>query len=87
MNRMSERLLTKGIIYVVDVSGNADRGRLRKTYSDLIGEVLQKGRVRCTRNRRACMTRCMNVDEAKGVCKDRSRWRSGVSAYSHGKKA
>ena len=39
------------------------------TYPDLIGEVLQKGRVRSIRNRRACM----NVDEAKGVCKDRSR--------------
>ena len=35
----------------------------------------------------ACMTRCMNVDEAKKVCKNRSRCRSVVSAYSHGKKA
>ena len=53
-------------------------------YYKFIGEVLQKGRVRSTRNRRACMTRCMNVDEAKGVCKDRSRrrsapWEKGVS--------
>ena len=40
---------------------------LEKTYPDLIGQVLQKGRVRSTPNRRACMTRCMNVDEAKGV--------------------
>ena len=40
-----------------------------------------------TRNRRACMTRCMDVNEAKGVCKDRSRWSSVISAYSHGKKA
>ena len=52
---------------MADVSGNAGRGRPRKTYPDLIGEVLQKGRVRSIRNRRACMTRCMNVDEAKGV--------------------
>ena len=29
----------------------------------------------------------MNVDEAIGLCKDRSRWRSVVSAYPHGKKA
>ena len=28
----------------------------------------------------------MNVDEAKGVCKDRSGWRSVVSAFPHGKK-
>ena len=33
------------------------------------------------------MTRCMKVDEAKGVCMDRTRWRSVVSAYPHGKKA
>ena len=49
--------------------------------------VLQKGQVRSTRNRRACMIRCTNVDEARGVCKDRSRWRCVVSTYPHGKKA
>ena len=31
--------------------------------------------------------RCMNVDEARGVCNDLSRWCSVVSAYPHGKKA
>ena len=31
------------------------------------------------------MIGCMNVDEARAECKDRSRWRSIVSAYSHGK--
>ena len=82
VERMSERRFTERI-YMADVSGNAGRGRPRKTYPDLIGEVLQKGRVRSTRNRRACM----NVDEAKGVCKDRCRWRSVVPAYPHGKKA
>ena len=86
VERMSERRQTKRI-YMADVSGNAGSGRPRKTYPDLIGEVLQKGRVRSTRNRRACMTRCMNVDEAKGVCKDPSRWRSMVSTYPHGKKS
>ena len=41
------------------------------------------GQVRITRNWRACM----NVDDARGVCKDRSWWRFVVSAYPHGKKA
>ena len=63
------------------MSGNAGRGRSRRTNIDLIGEVHQKGQVRSTRNRRVCMIRCMNVDEARGVCKDRSRWHSVVSAY------
>ena len=46
-------------------------------------------KVRYTRNRCACMIRCMNVDDARvGIyAKDRSRWRSVVSAYTHGKKA
>ena len=26
------------------------------------------------------------MNEAKGVCKERSRWRSVVSAYPHGKR-
>ena len=37
--------------------------------------------------RRACVIRCMNADKTRGVCKDRSRRRSVVSAYLHGKKA
>ena len=28
----------------------------------------------------------MNMDEARGVCKDRSKWRSIVSAYPVGKR-
>ena len=38
---------------MADVSGNAGRGRPTKTYLDLIGKILQKGRVRSTRNWRA----------------------------------
>ena len=32
------------------------------------------------------MGQYMNVDEARGVCKDLSSWRSVVSTYPHGKK-
>ena len=52
------KIITKGRC---DVTGNAERGRPRRTYVDIIGEDLQKGQVRSTRNRRACM----NVDEAR----------------------
>ena len=54
---------------MADVSSNAGRGRHRTTYVDLIGEVLQKRQVLN-----------MNVDEAKGVSEDRSRWSSVVFA-------
>ena len=55
----------------------------RRTYI----EVLQKGQVRSTHNRRVLSDVFMNVAEARGVCKDRSRWRSVVSTYPHGEKA
>ena len=55
------------------------------TYIDFIGEVIQKGQARSTYSQPMCM--CMNVDEARGVCKDRSRRRSVVSADPHGKKS
>ena len=71
---------------MADVCGYAGRRRSRRTYIDLIGEVFQKGQVRSTRNRRACIIKCMNIDEARGVCKDRSRRSSVVFEYPHGKK-
>jgi hypothetical protein len=49
-------------------------------FLDQIGEVLEKGQVKSTRNRRACMRILMTVEEAKGVCKDRSKWKEVVSA-------
>ena len=57
-----------------------------KYITNPIGGILKKGQMRSTHNWRACMVRCMNVDEARGICKDHSRWRSVVSAYPHGRK-
>jgi hypothetical protein len=56
--------LTKEI-YEADVGGNAGRGRPRRTFLDQIGEVIEKGQVRSTRNWRACMRNLMTVEERK----------------------
>jgi hypothetical protein len=74
VERMDERRLIKEI-YDPDVGSNAGRGRPRRTFLDQIDEVLEKGQVMDTRNRRACIRNLMTVEEAKGVDKDRSKWK------------
>jgi hypothetical protein len=68
VEKMDERRLTKEI-YKADLGGNAERGRLRRIFLDQIGDILEKGKVKSTRNRRVCMRNLMKVQEAKGVCK------------------
>jgi hypothetical protein len=41
--------------------------------------------IKSTQNQRACMRNLMKVQEAKGVCKDRSKWKEVISAYPNGK--
>jgi hypothetical protein len=84
VERMDERRLTKKI-YEADLGGNAGRGRPRQTFLDQIGEDLEK--VKSTRNRRACMKNLMKMEEAKGMCKNRSKWKEVISAYPNGKRA
>jgi hypothetical protein len=62
----------------VDVGDNAGSGRSKRTFLDQIGEVLEKGQIKSTRNPRTTRN-LMAVDEAKGVCKDRSKWKDVVS--------
>jgi hypothetical protein len=61
--------------------GNAGSGRPWRTFFDQIDEVLEKGQVKSTRNQRACMSNLITVEEAKGVCKDLSKRKEGISAY------
>jgi hypothetical protein len=78
VERMDETKLTKEI-YEADVGGMLERNKN--------GEILEKGQIKSIRYRRACMRNLMTMEEAKGVCKDRSKWEEEISAYPKGKRA
>jgi hypothetical protein len=80
---MDKRRLTIEICEA-DVGGNDGRVRHRRTFLDQIEEVLEKGQVKSTQKRRACIRNSMSVEEAKGVC---SKWNEVISAYPKGKRA
>ncbi|GBP12034.1 hypothetical protein EVAR_5872_1 [Eumeta japonica] len=64
-------------IVIVDV----DKGHLRKFYADHLGGISKKGKILSNENRRACMTRLMDVSEAREIRKDRIMWKSIGSAF------
>jgi len=47
-------------------------------------KLLESGHVTSRNNRRECVTRCMNVNEARSLRQDRVVWRSVFSAYPCG---
>jgi len=74
MERMSNERLTRRI-YVGEVEGRRPRGRPKRAWTEQIGLILKERGVKSMNNRRACMKRCMSVEEARNVCQDRSVWR------------
>jgi hypothetical protein len=86
VERMNGERTTKRI-YDASMPGYRSRGRPRKTWHDQVKQILESGHVKSRNNRRACMRRCMNVEEAKIVCQDRVVWRSILSAYPLGEMA
>ena len=74
VERMNGERLTKQI-YVGGVDGTRGKGRPRKTWLNAVGESLSNKSVLSTKNKRKCMTRKMDVKEAREVCKDRKEWK------------
>lgn len=80
VERMNEDRVTKKI-HMAERKGIRRRGRPRIKWLEDANQILKDGHVRSTLNRRTCMRNCMNVSEARNVCKDRSVWLSILSAY------
>lgn len=66
LGMMVDRRLTKGI-YSVCMCGRVRSFRPRKTFTDQIGNVLNKCRMRSTRNRWECKQRLMNMKRERWV--------------------
>jgi hypothetical protein len=79
VERIGERRLTKGV-YETVLSSNAVRGRPRRTIFDQIGQVQEY-------SKKASVCEELKVKEARGVCKERSKWKEVISAYPNGKQA
>lgn len=52
-------------VYLASIFGDVGRGIYIWTYFDQIGNFSKKSHVRSTINRRTCLNRLINVDEAK----------------------
>ncbi|GBP21257.1 hypothetical protein EVAR_84384_1 [Eumeta japonica] len=84
---MNESRLTKQIYRASVCNEKVDKGCPKNFYADHIRGVLKKSQILGTGNRRVCMKRLMDVNKVREIYKDRSMWKSIVSAYYFGKKA
>ena len=75
VERMSDQRMAKEI-YDGKVSGKRGRKRSRLTFENSIKDTGGRSRKKHEEPRKACIKRFMTMDEAKGVCIDRSVWRS-----------
>ena len=78
VERMSNARLEMRI-YVGEIEGERLRGRPVSKWIDMIDGLLRVREILSGQNKRACMKRVMNVEEAKEVCKDRNLWRKLIA--------
>lgn len=58
------------------IPGKRDRGRTKKSWSDVVESCLKKKNIRSTKCKRRCMKRIMSLKEASEICQNRVVWRS-----------
>lgn len=78
--RMNISRLTSQI-YRVNLDGGVGRSRPPRIYILIRLRCPYKDQVNSIKNKRVCTKRLMRVEEAIDVCRERSKWRSMVSAY------
>ncbi|MFA0954716.1 RNA-directed DNA polymerase, partial [Klebsiella pneumoniae] len=77
VGRMSDDRIVKQV-YKNRIDGKRAKGRPRATWNDMIERCLVTRKVVSRKNKRKCMKRRMNVEEASEVCRDRVFWRGMV---------
>lgn len=75
LERMGDERIAKGVFHN-RIPGKRDRGRPKKSWSDVVESCLKKKNIRSTKCKRRCMKRIMSLKEASEICQNRVVWRS-----------